>query len=152
MKRKASLLLAFVLAGCAGDGHDLDLSARDPRCIAACPETMPRYENAGRICDAPSRALCLDECEARIATVSTVCQSCLVEDSCFSPDSCGENDGLSGICTNDTCTISSQFGSCTFNVNDEAQKLRCYQQVDPRREVACAAEWRPTTECASVCP
>ena len=150
MNSKASLLLAFVLAGCAGDG-DLDLSQRDPRCIAACPETMPRYEMAGRICDAPSRALCLDECEARIATVSTVCQSCLVEDSCFEP-SCGDSSGVGVNCTNNTCTISSQFGTCTFNSSDEAQTRLCYQQVDPRREVACAVEWRPTTECESVCP
>lgn len=151
MNSKASLLLAFALAACAGDGHDLDLSARDPRCIAACPETMPPYQNAGSVCDSPSRALCLDECEARIAGVSTVCQSCLVEDSCFSPG-CDDRGGVGGTCINDTCTISSEFGTCTFNVNDEAQKQRCYQQVDPRREVACAVEWRPTTECASVCP
>ena len=45
----------------------------------------------------------------------------------------------------------SEFGSCTYGVNDEAAKLKCYQQTDPRREVTCTPMFRPTTECATVC-
>jgi len=38
-----------------------------------------------------------------------------------------------------------------FNPNDEAARLKCYQQVDPRREATCTSKFRPTTECAAVC-
>ena len=149
---RTSLVLMSTLAACSGEGAELDLADRDPRCVAACPETMPEYDGAGEVCDSASRAQCLDECEARIAGVSSLCQSCLVENACFDPGGCFSGDGPSGTCLNDTCTISSQFGTCSFNVNDQAAKLRCYQQVDPRREVACTAEFQPTTECAMVCP
>jgi hypothetical protein len=149
---KQTVVLSMLLVACAGDGSGgLDLSARDPRCVAACPETMPDYEGVGEVCNVASRVACLDECEARIAGVSNLCQSCLVEDSCFGPRGCSGNDGLGASCTNNTCTISSTFGTCTYNSSDEAAKLRCYQQVNPRREVACSAEFRPTTECAPVC-
>jgi hypothetical protein len=153
MKLKA-LLLIGLLAACGTSSPDgIDESDHDPRCVAACPATMPRYEGVGEVCDAASREQCLDQCAARIAGVSPVCQSCLVEDACFGPDGCVGDEGIFGMCTNttNTCTVSSEFGMCTYSINDEAAKLKCYQQVNPRREVTCEARFRPTTECATVC-
>ena len=61
-----SVLILFTIAACGGTGDDsLDLSSRDPRCVAACPETMPAHDGVGRVCDTASRGQCLDECEAR---------------------------------------------------------------------------------------
>lgn len=140
-----------LLVGC-GTSDGVDTSDRDPRCVSACPATMPRYEGVGRVCNAASREQCLDECETRIAGVSPICQSCLVEEACFSPDGDGcSGDDVSIGCTQTTCTAYGEFGTCMYPVGDEAAKLRCYQQVDPRREVTCAPEFRPATECASVC-
>jgi hypothetical protein len=154
MKRTKCFLLApfLALAACAGDGSgDLDLASRDPRCVSACTAPEPRYANAGEVCNTASREQCLDECETRIADLATVCQNCLVEDACFGPDGCYGGGITSGSCYNNTCTISSEFGSCTYNSTDEAQKQKCYEQVDPRREVTCTSEFRSATECASVC-
>jgi hypothetical protein len=145
-----SLSLLFV--ACAGtDGPDqVDTSSRDPRCVSACTARDPRYANAGRVCNAASRVQCLDECETRIAMLTAVCQNCLVEEACFGPDGC--DDGLVGLgCSNNTCTITTEFGSCSFTYGDAAGEQRCHEQVDPRREVSCKTEFRPTTECASVC-
>lgn len=145
-----SCILLLVLVACTSN-EGVDVSDRDPRCVTACTGSEPPDEGVGRVCDAASREQCLDECEARIANVTPICQSCLVERACFGPDGCFGDDGPGGTCTNDICTISSEFGSCTFNLGDQAGRLRCYQQVDPRREVACTPAFRPTTECASVC-
>jgi len=146
-----ALFLVLCVAACAGDDSDVDTSDRDPRCVSACTAPEPHYDGVGQICDAASRVQCLDECETRIANVTPLCQTCLVEEACFGPDGCFGDDGPGGFCTNDTCTLTSEFGMCSYNVNDEAAKVRCYQQVDPRREVSCSSTFRPTTECASVC-
>jgi hypothetical protein len=146
---KATLL--FTLAACASNDGHVDTSNHDPRCVAACPETMPEVEGAGAVCDAASRTQCLDECEVRIAGLPSLCQSCLLEDACFDPG-CG-SDGVSigGSCDETSCTIETQYGSCTYATNDQAAYDRCLQQVDPRRDVTCEAHFRPTTECASLC-
>lgn len=149
MNRMLSLIL--LVSACASDGDSVDVSNRDPRCVAACTQREPAYEGVGRVCNNESRGQCLDQCEARIASLPTVCQSCLVEKACFGPEGCDDDDITFPSCTNNTCTVTSSFGSCTFNANDEAARLRCYQQVDPRRESTCTAEFRPTTECANVC-
>jgi len=157
MTRTTSLVLSVlslcVVVACASDGDpgDLDVSSRDPRCVAACTQPEPRYAGVGEVCNAASRVQCLDVCESRIASLMTVCQNCLVEGACFGPDGCDEDVVLGGSCTNNTCTITSEFGTCSYMTNDEAGKLKCYQQVDPRREVTCESEFRPTTQCASVC-
>ena len=157
MRSKLSeyLLVASLAVGCSGDPGDaggVDVSSRNPRCVSACPETMPPYPGAGEICDAASREQCLDECEARIAGLAPICQNCLVEEACFGPDGC-YGDEVSGSCTNTTnsCTLTSQYGTCTFSIGDEAGKIKCFQQVDPRREVSCTPSFRSATECASVC-
>ena len=152
MKRLDVLCIAFMVAACGTSGGpgDLDLDKRDPRCVAACPETMPQYEGVGRVCDSASRVQCLDECEARIAGLKTVCQSCLLEKACFAPGGCFGDVG-DGSCTETTCTLTSDFGTCTYPVGDQAAHLMCMQKIDPRRSVTCQAEFRPTTDCASVC-
>lgn len=142
----------FALAACAGNGSgSIDTSSHDPRCVATCPETMPEVSGAGPVCDTQSRAQCLDECEARIAGLPSLCQSCLLEKSCFEP-SCGDGTvSIGGSCDQNTCTIQTQFGSCTYAVDDQAAYDACLQKVDPRREVACEVQFRSTTDCASVC-
>jgi hypothetical protein len=150
-KLPALLFLSLAACGGAGDGSEVDTSDHDPRCVATCPETMPQYDGVGAVCDAASRAQCLDECEARIAGLPTLCQSCLLEDSCFGPDGCfGSQTG--GSCNESTCTLTSDFGSCTYTTSDHAAELACLQKVDPRREVGCTPDFQPTTKCASVCP
>ncbi|HEY5921315.1 MAG TPA: hypothetical protein VIV11_06575 [Kofleriaceae bacterium] len=144
-------VFALCVVACAGDDSEVDLENRDPRCVSACTAEEPRYEGVGRVCNTASRAQCLDECETRIANVMPICQSCLVEESCFGPEGCSGDDGLGGFCDNTMCTITSEFGSCTYMTGDMAGQLRCMQQVNPRREVSCTSEFRPTTECASVC-
>jgi hypothetical protein len=144
------VVLLHVVA-CAGDGDDVDVSSRDPRCVAACTAAEPSNEGVGEVCESASRVLCLDECETRIANVSSICQTCLVEDACFGPDGCFGGDPPFGSCNNTTCTLTTQFGTCTYNIADEAGKLMCMQQVDPRREVSCTSQFRPATDCASVC-
>ena len=142
------LVVSCVVAACGGE-PSLDLDEHDPRCVAACPETMPPEPGVGEVCDSASRAQCLDECEVRIAGLPSLCQSCLLEESYFAPpgrgiDSCDGN-------TN-TCTIRTELGSCTFPYGDEAKERDCWKMVNPRRETTCKARWRGATECASVCP
>jgi hypothetical protein len=145
------ITLLFTLAACAGNDGHVDTSDRDPRCVAACPETMPEVEGAGAVCDAASRTQCLDECEARIAGLPSLCQSCLLEQACFDPD-CGSGTIVTdSSCDQTGCTIQTQYGSCTYTPNDEASYDACLRQVDPRRDVTCQVEFRPTTECASLC-
>ena len=149
---KPALCLLLVACGGGGAGDDsVDAANRDPRCLAACPETMPQYDGVGAVCDTASRAQCLDECEARIAGVPTVCQSCLLENACFGPDGCfGTQTG--GSCNETSCTLESEFGTCTYATSDQAAKLACMQKVDPRREVSCTPSFQSTTKCTSVCP
>ena len=138
----------FAMA-CTGDGG-VDLSNRDPRCVTACTAEEPFYEDIGKVCNAPSREQCLDECETRIANLATVCQNCLVEEACFGPDGC-DGEGPGGFCDTTTCTITTELGTCMYSTGNEAARLECLRKVDPRREVTCTSEFRPTTECASVC-
>jgi hypothetical protein len=145
------VILFITLAGCAGSNGQLDTSSHDPRCVAACPVTMPEVSGAGAVCDTASRAQCLDECEARIAGLPSLCQSCLLEHACFEPG-CGSGDvSIGGSCDQDTCTIVTGFGTCTYATDDQAAYDACLQKVDPRRDVACQVEFRSTTECATVC-
>ncbi|HEY5948826.1 MAG TPA: hypothetical protein VIV40_25220 [Kofleriaceae bacterium] len=150
---KLSMVCAVLLVACAGDGDsgEVDTSSRDPRCVSACTASEPPYQGIGEVCDSASRVQCLDECETRIASVTTVCQNCLVEDACFGPDGCFGDDGPGYSCTDSTCTLTSVFGTCSFPYGDEPARLKCLQQVDPRREVSCKTSFRATTECASVC-
>jgi hypothetical protein len=144
-----SLLSCLLLAAaCGGSDANLDLSSRDPRCLSACPETMPAHEGIGEVCDTASRAQCLDECEVRIAGVPTVCQSCLLEHADLSPPGRVSDNGCDGT----TCTITSDFGTCTYPTSDQAAYLACLAKIDPRREVACTAYYRPVGECATSCP
>ncbi|MEO6777206.1 MAG: hypothetical protein ABI467_30035, partial [Kofleriaceae bacterium] len=139
-------------AACGGgtnNGSDLDVSDDDPRCVATCPETMPEYVGVGAVCDTASRAQCLDECAARIAGVPTLCQSCLLEGAYFGPG--GVVIGNDGSCDLSSCTLTSAFGTCTYATDDQAAKLACLQEVDPRREVTCTPDFQSTTKCASVC-
>ncbi len=150
-----AILVLVVLAGCGSD-DPLDLASRDPRCVAACPETMPQTDGVGDVCSTTSRAACLDDCQARIKGVATVCASCLLENAQFSPGdensvgTCGGGGGGGGG-NPPTCMISGWNGTCTFNQGDSTMQLACEKQVSPRREVDCTAMFRPTSECSSSC-
>lgn len=146
---RSFILLVFLLA-CSGD-DGVDVSSRDPRCVSACTSSEPPHEGIGRVCDTASFAQCLDECEARLAGVAPICQNCLVERACLEPGGCALNTDPVPTCMNDLCTVETQFGSCMFAREDQAARLECYRQVDPRREVTCIPTFRPATECASVC-
>ena len=146
---KVCLFLA--IAACAGNSSSVNPADHDPRCVAACPETMPAVSGAGAVCDTQSRAQCLDECDARIAGLPSLCQSCLLEQACFDPG-CGRGTvSVGDSCDQNTCTIETQFGTCTYAPDDQASYDACLVKVDPRRDVTCEVSWRPTTECASVC-
>ena len=147
---KVALCVVLVACGGAAGDDGVDTTNRDPRCISACPETMPQYAGVGAVCDTASRGQCLDECEARIAGLPTVCQNCLLEDSCFGPDGCFGGQ-TSGSCNETTCTLESDFGTCTYATSDMAAHLACMQKVDPRREVSCTPSFQSTTKCATVC-
>jgi len=47
--QRALLATLFAVAACGGD-DGLELSSRDPRCVAACPETMQSIEGVGDVC------------------------------------------------------------------------------------------------------
>lgn len=145
------LSLFLFLAACTSNSSKVDTSEYDPRCVAACPETMPDVPNAGPVCDAASRTQCLDECQVRIAGLANVCQSCLLEKACFDPGCGSGGTTTGGSCNETTCTIESEFGSCTYPTNDDAAYRACLVKIDPRREVTCAVKFRPTTECAALC-
>jgi hypothetical protein len=152
MRTALSALVLTLLAAsaCGGGDDDLDLSSRDPRCVAACPETTQSIEGVGDLCNTSSRTLCLDTCEARIAGQMPTCQTCLTEDACFDPEGCDDVVIDTG-CNNGTATATGWNGTCNYPCGDMAARTNCLKQVSPTREVACTAEFKPTSECASVC-
>ena len=145
--------IAFLLAvgttvGCSGGGDD-PLAGADPRCAAICTPEEPDVEGAFDICSTASVGSCVDQCEARIESVETVCATCLLEDASFGldddvfvPDQCEP----SGI-----CTMQGREGYCTYPQGDESAREDCYREVFPRREVACDVEFRPVAECSGTC-
>jgi hypothetical protein len=147
--RSLVVSLMVVVAGCGDDGG-VDLDSYDPRCVAACTDELPSIEGAGDVCDSGSRVQCLDTCEARIAGVASVCASCLTEDVCFDPGQCDPID-IGDECSNNSCTRTGRNGSCMYPPNDTAARDNCERQVNPRREVACTAEFPSVQSCAEVC-
>lgn len=147
LKTGFAWVAALVLAlGCGGDDGS-DLSDRDPRCVSACTDEPPGVDGAFDVCDSASTTSCLDECQARIEDVATVCASCLLEEVSFGPDVVIINQQCNGT----TCTVTGRVGSCMYPQNDQAAQNDCYRQVYPRREVACDADFRDPAECAGLC-
>lgn len=143
-------MVLMVVAACAGD-DGVDLDSYDPRCVTACTDAPPPLDGAGDVCDTASRKTCLDSCAVRIAGVTTVCASCLLEDACFDPNGCDDVISPGDQCTNNTCTRTGRAGSCSYPANDSAARDNCERQVNPRREVACTVEFAPVSTCASSC-
>lgn len=149
--KMTSLVLVVAAFGCSGGGGE-DLADRDPRCVAACTDDPPQIDGAGDVCNTDSRVQCLDECEARIAGVTTVCANCLVEDACFDPGGCDDRGVQIADCNSSgQCTITGRVGSCTYPMGNQTALENCERQVDPRREVACTAKFQATSACASSC-
>ncbi len=140
----------LVLASGCGSGSDADpYTDADPRCAAVCAIDEPAVEGAGDVCSEDSAAACVDQCEARIVDVSTVCATCLLEETSFG------DEVLPGShwCDGDTlrCTIEGRNGSCNYSYGDQAGLENCLRQVYPRREVDCDVDFRPVNDCAEVC-
>jgi hypothetical protein len=144
------LLVVACLVGCGG-GASTSLEDRDPRCVSACTDDLPEIDGAGDVCSSASQSACLDECEARIAGVASLCASCLVEDACFDPSGCDDVVIINDCDSNGQCTITGRNDSCSYQADNEAARVACEKQVNPRREVACEAEFRSTSECSSEC-
>ena len=143
------LFVVACLIGCGGGSSPI--GDADPRCAAACTDDPPQIDGAGDVCNSSSQSACIDECEARIAGVSSLCASCLVEDACFNPGGCDAVVIGNDCNSNGQCTITGRNGSCTYPDGDETARENCERQVNPRREVACTAEFRSTSECTSEC-
>lgn len=134
------------LVACSGGGDPF--TDADPRCAAICAIDEPAVSGAGDICSLDSAELCIDTCAVRIAGVDTLCASCLLEDAYFGTDDVV----LPGdYCDGQTCTMTGRAGTCTYPYGNETARQACMRQVSPRREVTCEADFRPVTECSSVC-
>jgi hypothetical protein len=150
--KNLTLMFAVALIGCAGDDGGVDLDNYDARCVAACTDEPPALDGAGDVCNGASRTTCLDTCEARITGVSSVCASCLTEEVCFDPGGCDGDVSLGDQCTSGgQCTRTGRNGSCMYPMNDTTARDNCEKQVNPRREVACTADFPSVQSCASVC-
>ncbi|MDB4957621.1 MAG: hypothetical protein JWO36_5190 [Myxococcales bacterium] len=144
------ILVSFVICACGSSSSSADLTNRDPRCLSACPVTMPATDGVGDVCNTASRVQCVDECEVRIAGVTTNCANCLSEGACFGPTGCfGDSIGFSSDGT--TCKLTAWNGMCSYPCNDNTMRLACEKQVSPRREVACTTTFKAATQCSSVC-
>lgn len=142
----ALICLALVTA-CGGDGDEDVYAGADPRCAQACAIGTPAVDDAFEVCSTASARLCVDACEARIAGVTGVCATCLVEDARFRPDPID----IAADCDGSTCRYTGWGGTCTFVAGNREAEQDCLRTAYPRRDVACDAEWRPVTECASSC-
>ena len=92
--RTLPTLLAIVLAaGCGGGGDPLE--SADPRCSAICMPEEPAIEGAFDVCSGASVEGCVEQCEARIADLESLCATCLLEDADFSRED-AEEDAVAG--------------------------------------------------------
>lgn len=72
------IFFALVMSGCASDEGGMDLDHHDARCVAACKTTAwDEGSMMTRECSSGSVDRCLDECEARIAGLPPLCQTCV---------------------------------------------------------------------------
>ena len=138
--------IAVTVAACGGD--DDPFANADPRCAAGCAIEIPELDGAYDVCTTASARTCVELCELRIADVASLCATCLLEDIEFGTNG---DDVSGGFCDNGTCTVSGREGDCSYPANDRAARDACMRQVYPRRELACEVEFRPVSECASVC-
>jgi hypothetical protein len=140
----ASLVLLFVCGGCGGGG------STDPRCASLCIVTEPDLAGAYDVCSASSADSCQRECDARIADVTTVCASCLLEEACFG-SGCDSYGDPTFCDSSGQCTVTGREGQCTYAEGDQAARDGCLRQVFPRRTVECAPEFRSVSECSDLC-
>ena len=144
----APIAIVLFVAACSSGGDDPFTDA-DPRCATTCAIHEPSVAGAGDVCSTASAELCLETCAVRIAGVDTLCASCLLENSYFDTGG-GDGEGTD-YCDSQTCTMTGRSGTCTYPYGNVTAHDACYRQVNPRREVACEADFRPVTECATVC-
>jgi len=144
--RLAVACMMIVVVGSASCGG----KSVDPRCVSLCVITEPDLAGAYDVCSAASTESCKQDCEARIAAVTTVCASCLLEEACFEP-SCGAS-GADVFCdSSGQCTVTGREGDCTYPQGDQAAEDDCLRQVYPRRTVDCTVEYRPVADCSDQC-
>ncbi len=147
MARLGPALVCLVATACGGDGDDDPYAGADPRCAQACAIETPSLEGAYEVCSTASARACVDVCEARIAGMSSLCASCLLEDARFETD----DPVIPFDCDGTTCRYTGWGGTCTFPEGDLEAREDCARTAYPRREVACEPRWRPVAECASTC-
>ena len=149
--------LATAMFGCnttedLGDGDESGTG--DPRCESLCVVQEPSLSGAYDICSAESAAVCKEDCAAHIAGVSSLCATCLLEDACFDAN-CAGSGSTAVSCFFDgagtTCAVTGREGSCTYPGGDQTARDNCIRQVYPRRTVGCSPDYRPVTECNSIC-
>jgi hypothetical protein len=134
------VLVVGILASACG-------SAPDPRCTELCRYVGPPSAGYGNYCNEKSSSLCTDSCGVRIKGLATVCQTCLLEKaSLTAPDTIRNQ-----TCSANTCTLSGNGQTCTYDNTNTAQRDACYKTVWPLTAVDCTASYRPVTECSSVC-
>jgi len=132
------------LTGCGGD------SSVDARCKTLCTIKEPSISGAYDICSQASADSCLADCAAHISGVSTLCASCLLEDSCFNV-SCGDSANDPVFCSSGQCTITGRAGSCNYPEGNKSAYENCVRQVEPRREVQCQPAYQAITKCGTAC-
>jgi hypothetical protein len=142
-------MAVLAATGCGGgdDGGD----RVDPRCASVCAVHEPDLDGAFDVCSPASADQCEAECSARIAETTSLCASCLLEESCFDTSCEGTPGGGDDCDSTGQCTVHGREGSCTYTSGDQGAYDDCLRQVYPRRAVECSAEYRPVVECASVC-
>jgi hypothetical protein len=109
----------------------------NPRCTALCDPDGAAYEDQ---CSESSVGGCIAACEARLESARTLCGECLLEGADF-----GEDGPIAVMCSTDTC----DFRGCTYPRGDGAAERACHESE--AREVDCDADFRPITDCATVC-
>jgi hypothetical protein len=141
----SSLLLVSLLAlGCGAEDR-----ANDPRCRSLC-ESAGKVPATGSYCDQDSIEQCKSLCGQRIQGVSNICGACLLEQAEFHT---GVSVSNGPTCTMSMCTITNDKGqSCSYSIGDDEARKKCNRDLYPPTAITCdAPEFRPVTECGSVC-
>lgn len=140
-----SLLVASLLAVACG----AEDRANDPRCRSLC-EQAGKVREVGSYCDQDSVEQCKSLCGQRIQATSTLCGTCLLEHAEFNA---GAGQSAGQTCTMSTCTLSNDNGQkCDYPVGDDAARTECIRKLLPPTAITCdAPEFRPVSECSSVC-
>lgn len=126
----------------------------DPRCQQLCKTEAPPPDSTGDYCSVESSNACKKSCMVRIANVTTVCASCLLESAAFpksfaigSPQCEKSSKCQSGY----ECVERGHKGECKYCQGDRNAYQQCVKQVSPARVIDCDVQFRSTEYCKEVC-